>query len=94
MNHELTFESRHHQTVVRADSLHACLGVVTDLRLWVIMHTAAGNAELGLDVFHDGPPQTACWSLTFAAEVAALEQAPEIVALLQKAEQPAQQIRA
>lgn len=80
MNHELIFESRHHQTVVRADSLHACLGVVTDLRLWVIMHTAAGNAESGLDVFHDGPPQTACWSLEYAAQVAALEYAPELAA--------------
>jgi hypothetical protein len=82
MQNELVFESRHHHTVVRAASLHACLGVVTDLRLWVIMHTAAGNAEPGIDVFHDGPPQTACWSLEYAAQVAALEHVPELAAAL------------
>lgn len=82
MNQELVFETRQHQTVVRADSLHACLGVVTDLRLWVVMHTAAGNAEVGVDVFHDGPPESACWSLMFAAEVAVLERAPELAAAL------------
>lgn len=82
MYQELTFEVRHHQNVVRAGSLHACLGVVTELRLWVMMHTAAGNAESGVDVFHDGPPQTACWSLEYAAQLAALEYAPEVAAAL------------
>lgn len=82
MNQELVFETREHQTVIRADSLHACLGVVTDLRLWVMMHTAAGNAQVGVDVFHEGPPESACWSLAFAAEVAILEAAPELAASL------------
>lgn len=78
MNHELIFETRQGHTVVRADSMHAALGVVTDLRLWVVMHTAAGNAEFGVDIFHTDSPATACWSLEYAAEVAALERAPEM----------------
>lgn len=82
MKQELAFETRQHRTVVPARSLHAALGVVTDLRLWVIMHVAAASAEVGVDVFHDGTPESACWSLTFAAEVAELESAPDLAASL------------
>ncbi|GHF64015.1 phage anti-repressor protein [Deinococcus metalli] len=78
MNQELIFETREGHTVVRADSMHAALGVVTDLRTWVIMHTAAGNAEFGVDIFHTDSPMTACWSLQYASEVAMLERAPEM----------------
>lgn len=84
MNQELSFETRQNQRVVRADALHACLGVATDLRVWVAMHTAAGNAEVGVEVFHDGSPESACWSLAFAAEVALLECAPELAEQLQR----------
>ena len=84
MNQELIFETRQQQTVVRADSLHRALGVMTDLRLWVIMHTAAGAAEQGVDVFHDGQPEAACWSLDFATQVAMLEHTPDIAEQIQQ----------
>ncbi|MDR6219849.1 hypothetical protein [Deinococcus soli (ex Cha et al. 2016)] len=94
MNQELVFETHQLQTVIRADSLHTCLGVVTDLRLWVVMHTAAGEARLGVDVFHKGPPESACWSLAFAAEVAVLEAAPELAAALDQAASPTSPVQA
>lgn len=86
MDRELVFETRHHHRVVRADSLHAALGVTTNLRLWVMMHTAAGDARDGVDVFHDGSPLTAAWSLAFAAEVALLEYDPDLASLLHAAQ--------
>lgn len=94
MNQEIVFETRQQHTVVRADSLHACLGVVTDLRLWVMMHTAAGNAQDGVDVFHDGTPESACWSLAYAAEVARLEYATALAAELDQAASLAPSVKA
>ncbi|WP_019009565.1 hypothetical protein [Deinococcus aquatilis] len=78
MHPELVFEMRQHTTVVQAESLHAALGIQTDLRIWIIMHTAAGQAEFGIDVFDSGSSLTACWSLAFAAEVAQLEHDPAL----------------
>ncbi|MFD2610364.1 hypothetical protein ACFSR9_13095 [Deinococcus taklimakanensis] len=82
MEKELIFEIRDQHPVVRADSLHAALSVTTDLRLWVVMHTAAGNAQAGIDVFDMASPLTAFWSLPFAAEVAWLEREPNLASVL------------
>lgn len=82
MNQELIFETRQHQTVVRADSIHAFLGCTTELRTWVIMHTAAGQAVFGVDIFHTDSPRTACWSMEFAAEVALLEHDADLAQFL------------
>ena len=78
MNHELIFESRHHQTVVRAEAPHAAWALSPTCACGLSCTPLLETPKLALHVFHDGPPQTACWSLEYAAQVGGLEYAPEL----------------